>query len=835
MRKRLYAKTIFVSGLILSCLLMPAKVLPQQNKAVNISIKGSVIDSLSNETVPYATIKVVDKATPSTVAKAVPTDEKGNFRFQINKTGNYLMTVEFVGKMTVTKDLTLNETDKTIDLGIIRMSDNNKLLGEVVISAQKPLVKVDMDKLVYSIEDDPESPTSSVFDMLKKVPMITVDGEDNIQLKGSSGYKIYINGKPSKMVASNPKDILKSMPASSIKDVEVITDPGAKYDAEGVSGIINITTKKQSSLGGYNARLSANGDSQGGYGLGAFLTMKAGKIGFMGNFNYYKYRSPRGLSNSYTEYFNDSYNKYLNQEGNSKSSGSGQYGSGEFSYEIDSLNLINIGFGRYGGSYSSNSYSKTSFSDINEALTLVYEQISESKGTYGSTSFNIDYQKTSATVKDRLLTFSYLLDLSPNDQSSENQIRGLLDMDNSWNNQYSDGKSNEHTFQVDYTTPIGEKHTIETGAKYIIRLNESNSGYKYKYGEASGWTSRPSTLDEFKHWQNILSAYVGYSLKLKKKYGLKTGLRYEYTNVSVKYPLAETNNFGTNYSALVPSVTLSYQLSAMQNLRLSYNMRIMRPGIWQLNPFANTTDSTNISVGNPNLDAERTHSFGLNYSYFNPKFNFNGNLSYSFSNNDIEQIISVENGIKTSTYENIGQNKYLGLSVYFSWMPSSKFRIMSNMSGSYADMRANNESGLKNHGFNAFLFGNAFYTLPHKYRLSAYGGYSTPYIMLIGNGNSFSFYGLALSKDFINDKLTVSLSASDFLNNKYVYKSETRTPQLFMQSRNERNRSRVSLSVSFKFGEMKEQIKKAVRGISNDDAMSGGGGEASQGGQSQGQ
>lgn len=266
----------------------------QKGTPENIIIKGQVVDSLTKETVPFATIKIMEKEKPTILLKAVAADDNGKFRLAVPQKGSYIVIAEFIGKETVTKHLDIGEI-KTIDMGTIMMKDNSKELSEFVISAQKPLVKVDLDKITYSIEDDPESKTNNVLDMLKKVPLVTVDGEEKIQLKGSSNFKIYLNGKPSNMISNNPKDVLRGMPANTVKDIQVITDPGAKYDAEGVSGIINIITQKNTSMGGITGTVNGRIDDKGAFGGGTYLSLKYGKIGFTGSYNYYEWKQPKGI------------------------------------------------------------------------------------------------------------------------------------------------------------------------------------------------------------------------------------------------------------------------------------------------------------------------------------------------------------------------------------------------------------------------------------------------------------------------------------------------------------------------------------------------------------
>lgn len=823
-------RNLYLVQFILLLVLSQGISFAQQNHAERIIVKGVVLDSMTNETIPYATIKISDKLNPDKIEKAVPSGQDGKFQFTMSKKGDFVMLVEFMGKESARKEFSIKE-GRTVDLGKILLKENSQILNEVTVSAQKPLVKVDLDKIIYNTEDDPEANTSTALDILKKVPMVTVDGEDNIQLRGSSEYKIYMNGKPSSMITSNPTDVLKSMPASSIKNIEVITDPGAKYDAEGLAGIINIITQRQTSMVGYTARVNSRVDHRGGFGLGGHLTVKSGKLGFTGNYNYYDYKNPKGDASVYRYSKNDDVNTYLHRDGTTKFNGHGQFGSGEISYEIDSLNLVNVGFDSYSGKSRQRSFMHTLMENRLNDKEFEYEQSTIGEYTYGSTSVNVDYQRASGKVKDRLLTVSYKFNFSPNDWNSDNDIKNIFKFeDGRSNSQYSDGDMKEHTIQIDYVTPFAKIHTLEVGGKYINRNNKSNSGYRI-LDNSGNWEQIARPWDRFKHVQDIFAAYLGYNVRVKK-WGFKAGARYEATGLEAKYQVKPENNFDKDYSNLVPSATVSYQLKPMQTIRAGYNMRILRPGIRQLNPFPNTTDTLNVIEGNPKLDAVKSHSLNLNYSYFNPKFNFNANLTYDFSDNNIERVTRVEGEVVRRTYENVAQSKRLGLFVFFNWSPNPKFRVTSNLSGSYIDLRAEDEFMRKNHGFTSDYFANVMYTLPLQYRINLFAGGRTSGIYLENKGNAYTYHGLSLSKDFMGDKLSVSLSASNFLA-KMKFKDELDTQDIYMKSTTDFNQMRLGLSVSFKFGELKSQIKKAKRSIKNDDIINssdGQGGSAGQGG-----
>jgi len=789
---------------------------------VDVTVKGQVVDSLGQESIPYATLKITETENPAKAIKLFATEADGKFSVVLNQVGKFDLHIHFVGKTPVVTPFEVTGEEKIVDLGKISLSDIQ--LNEVVVSAIRPLITVDLDKITYDMQEDPDSKTSNVLDMMRKVPMVTVDGEEKIQLKGSSSFKIYMDGKPSNLVSSNPTQVLRSMPASMVKKIEVITDPGAKYDAEGVTGIINIITNKQP-MGGYTANLGAGVDTRGGYNGSIYATAKYGKFGFSGNYSYMHQRSPGSNYNSYREIYNPKNEKYLYQTGSSDYSGNFQYGTAELSYELDTLNLFTASFARHGGSQKNKSNYGVEAFDEEQNKLFSYNQLTEGESMYGSTYLNADYQRT-FKKKDELLTASYRYSFTPNDSWSETKIIDAVNHPDLWTKQNNKAGDNEHTFQLDYTTPLAKIHVIEGGAKYIIRLNNSNTDrYNYKNDH---WTQMPTPYDAFRYRYDIFAGYLGYNLRYKS-YGLKAGLRMEDTNIDAEYQ----QNFTKHYFSLVPSATATYRYKMIHTFRLGYNMRIQRPGIYYLNPYVNDTDPKYVSTGNPDLDVEKAHNFNLNYSVFKPKINLNAGIYYNFVNNSIQRITEIRDDVSYTTFKNIGEQKRIGMNMYFGWTPIKDLRFNINTSGGYVDIRTNNGSGIQNSGFNGHGFLNAQYTLPKEFRLSFYGGGMTPYVSLEGKGSSHVFYGLGLNKSFLKKKLTVSVNASTPFNKYQNFSSiNNRNPDYYSEMRSQYPMRNFNLRVSYQFGELKQQtVKKAQRGISNDDAKAGESSGASGGGQ----
>ena len=719
-------------------------------------------------------------------------------------------------------------------------------LQGVEIVKQKSLVKSDVDKITYDIESDPDSKTNSVMDMLRKVPMVTVDGEDNIQVNGSSSFKVYVNNKPNQMMSNNPKEILKSMPANSIKKIEVITNPGPKYDAEGVGGILNIITHSQG-IEGYTATFSGSVSNRGAGG-GVYTTVKSGKLTLSGRYNYSYNNYPRSYSGSSRKTIgniSDS-SSDIDSENSSKSNGHFQYGTFEASYEIDTLRLLTATFDLWGGGNKSNSDgSAIATSPLTQSQLYRYRTVSNSKSNYFSIDGGIDYQR-SFSVPERLLTLSYRIETEPDKSDSYTNYLDMQAVDGWENflqrlkNQHNDGNQHttEHTFQIDYTTPLGKIHTLETGLKYILRNNTSEDDrYERAAYDSGDYEFDRDHSSHYKHRNDIFAAYFGYGLKLKKISG-RLGMRYEHTLQDVEYKLGRGDDFKKHFNDVVPSVSIGYKLTQMSNLRLGYDMRIYRPGIWYLNPYLDDSNPTNISQGNSFLDSEKSHSFNLSYSNFTPKFNINLSLRYGFTRNSIEQVTKLIAdtqlpGLKNptgkdvlySTYENIGHIEGTSLTAYVNWNATKNTRIYMNSRLSYSDM--DNGGALRNHGWDLYVYGGAQQTLPKDWRLSFNIYATTPRVSLQGKGSSYSSYGVSVQKSFLNKRLNISVSATNFLKKYKIYKSTMEDSYFRADMWSKNVIQRFGLNVSYRIGELKASVRKAERSISNDDVK---GGESSGGG-----
>jgi outer membrane receptor protein involved in Fe transport len=781
-----------------------------QNKSATYQVTGQIIEKTSGDGVPYATIILKNDSIKE--KKAMACNVSGQFSINLSKPEKYILTVSAVGYKEFS--IPVNVSEPKTDLGKLSMEEGVEL-KEVVITAQKPLVKVDLDKIVYSMESDPEAQTNNTLEMLYKVPLVTVDAEENITVNGQSNFKVLVNGKSSSMMSTNLKEVLKSLPANTVKDIEVITNPSSKYDAEGVGGILNIITSKKAP-GGYNGNVSAGVNSRGGYNGSVYLATKIDKLSFSVRYYGNQFVQPKAQNNITTEYYNNTEYHNSSSRGNSSYKGLSNGFSGEASYEIDSLNLISLSFWGYQGSYKNNGTTEAQYLNTIDAITRMYRSYINNRESYGYLSGNIDYQKT-YKKPDKSLTFSYKLDNNPNTSKNNSDIIGLINYPSYSQQSSNDAVGREQTFQADYYDPLTEMHQLEGGIKFILRQNTSTSE-----------TFRNDTMklnkgNDLDYDQYIMGAYMGYVFKWKK-FSTKTGLRFERTwNDGVSKSSGISNNFTNRLVNLVPYVTFSLMPKPGQTIKLSYTQRLSRPGIWYLNPYVNDIDSMNINYGNPSLKAEISHSFELGYSYFTPKLNFTATSSSSFVNNSIESFSKVlPNGAFVTTYENIGKNQRYGLNTYISYRPSGKLNIYSNGGVSYSKLESNNGYPISNEGFSFEGSLGGRWTLWKDGSINLNSGIYSTSIILQGKYPAFFYTSIGVSQYLLKRKLMLSLSASDpfWYKKKYIFQTNDMT----FFSRNEYIylAQNVRFSVTYNFGKMDLQVKKARRGIQNDDLKNGG-------------
>ena len=778
------------------------------------TVKGVLTDENLGEAEPFATVRVFKHGKTDKPVAMFLTKEDGSFSQQVKGKGRYDIVFSSVGKEDLKQTITLNNQG-TLDLGTLLIKENATMLKGVEIVAQKPLVKMDVDKMSYNVAEDEDAKSNTVLDMLRKVPMVTVDGQDNITVNGSSSFKVYVDGMPNVMFNSNPSMVFKSMPATAVKSIEVVTNPGAKYDAEGAGGVLNIIMNKQNpqaaqSMNGYNGTVRASGGNKSISG-GAFISGQQGKLSYSANVMT-TYSKP-GTTDTEMEITQN------NPNGTSQLMTSSNkvtipftMGNLTLGYQIDSVSALNVTASINSLNIKSDGNSTTTMGGGSYGKGFSYGSSTDMRNSRTSFSGSIDYQRFFNKEHTQSLALTYQLNYSPSTVKSDNIFNttsSIIDL----TNRYSENKekTTDHTFQIDYTMPIATGQTLSFGTKLQLRDATSDAKY-YKKGVYD-----PTSSMDYEYKNSILAGYGEYAGNFGK-IGAKAGLRYEQTWQNVEYHLGNGDDFKKSYGSLVPSASLQYTIGQGSNLGLTYNMRISRPGITYLNPFVDKTNPTTRTYGNTDLDVEKNHNLALVYNMFTPKLMLNLNLHHNFTDNAIEQysFYDAQNLLNT-TYGNIVRRHQTGLNGYVNWLAAKNTRFFLNGALNYTDLRSNTLSQ-SNSGWSANAMIGLQQTLPADFKLSVYAMTSTKNYTLQGWSGGFNLITANISKSLLKDKLNLSLMGMMGLNKGGNINIESHSQGKDFTSH---TLTKVPLygftfTVSYTFGNSKRQAQQHTSRIQND-------------------
>lgn len=760
----------------------------------------------------YATCRVF--APQDTIHPVVAgiTDTLGVWSADIKKAGTYTLRLEVVGNPTIAKQFTLDDKNPVADLGTIATAANE--LNEIVVTAQRPIVTKQIDRIGYDVKADQTAQTLTIREVLRRVPMVNVDGQGNITINGSSNFKVFKNGRPNNSLTKNAKEIFDALPASSIKRIEVITEPGAKYDAEGIGAILNIVTDDETVIKGVTGRVGLDYDVvNNGVSGNLWLSSQIDKVTFSVNGGVNRIPSKMQTNDQYEDY---TYENGTHSVRTQHQTGSGTIGwfDGEASWEIDSLNLISGEFGGYAYGISGDGYGTQSLTAADGTVLSSYK----SSFTFPTSSYfdidgNLNYQRLTRR-KGEAITFSYMVSTTNQKQESEGKysdIIGTMFNYTGYNNQF---RLNfiEHTFQGDWTRPLAKNHTLDLGAKYVLRRNRSKNNNEY-----IGWETQ---YTDFRHITDIAAAYAQYSVSIKHV-TLRAGLRYEFSKLKADYPDDSQDSFSSNLSDWVPSAAASWQIDDANSLTANYATRISRPGISYLNPATKYTPTTE-SVGNPDLESAHAQSIKLTYMLIRPKFNLNFWTQYSFTDNDIAGYTVLRGNTLFSSYDNIGKNKSLSIGLFAQWSPFTKTSFMISANTYYDDVR---QVDLQYDGWGANVFARIRQQLPLNLEAEIWGNYGknspySPYTRTISTFSSSFWYGLSITGNYLKNRaLNVSLRfVNPFGQHTMRYVTEAiQGPYTGTSTSTIDNRMQISVSVGYRFGNLNASVKKTRARIENDD------------------
>ena len=774
------------------------------------TVKGVLMDETLGESEPFATVRVFKAGKKDKPVAMFLTKEDGQFSQEVKGKGNFDIVFSSVGKEDLKKSVTL-ENSGDLDLGTLYMKENATMLKGVEVIAQKPLVKMDVDKMSYNVAEDEDSKSNTVLDMLRKVPMVTVDGQDNISVNGSSSFKVYVDGMPNAMFSSNPSMVFKSMPATAVKNIEVLTNPGAKYDAEGATGVLNIVMNKMDpqaaqSMNGYNGTIRLNGGNR-QLGAGAFLSGQQGKLSYSTNVMT-SYVTPGNTTTETRQIQDNGASQIQTTENDVKVPVT--MGSLTLGYQIDDKSVLNL----------TAQVNTLTMKSKGTALTLMggygndfsFGGTTDMKNSRASFSGSLDYQHFFNKEHTQSLALTYQLDYSPATTEMTYNFgttSEFIDLTNRYSN--NEDKTTNHIFQVDYTMPLGTGQTLSFGSK--LQFHDATSDAKYYLKDVYD----PSSSSEYEYKNTILAGYGEYATNFNK-IGFKAGLRYEHTWQDVAYRLGNGENFKKDYGCLVPTTSLQYNLGMGSNLGLTYNMRISRPGITYLNPYVDKTDPIALTYGNPELDVEKNHNISLVYNMFTAKLMINLNLHHNFVDNAISQYSFYDtNNLLNNTYGNVVKRHQTGLSGYVNYLLAKDTRIFFNGGLNYTDLRSD-ALAQSNNGWTANAMVGLQQTLPLDLKLSLFAITSTKSYTLQGWTGGFNLLSTSLSKSLLKDKLNLSVSGSLGLNKNgnINIDSESRGKNFTSYTIAKVPISGVTFTVSYTFGNSKMRANQHVNRVQDD-------------------
>ena len=694
----------------------------------------------------------------------------------------------------------------------------NKELEGIEIKAQRQLIKQEIDRIGYDVQADEESKTLTVMDMLRKVPMVTVDGEDNIKVKGNSSFKIYKNGRYDPSLTKNAKEVLKAMPASTVKRIEVITDPGAREDAEGVNAILNIVMVEGKNLDGITGSATASYTTLNHPNLGAYLTTQIGKAIISVDYGY------GGMSNKETENKSEVERTYVTSGNVMKSMNEGSnpgyihYADIDASYDIDSLNLISASLGGYFYKLDVKGGGLTQMYAPDKSLLYSYRDNYWMPG-YNHHSWNgrLDYQHKTRR-KGELLTLSYMLALTRQRTEQESNYTDLQNAPFEYTGMQKKLRERftEHTFQADWLRPIAEGHKLETGIKYIYRGNSSHTVQDFYAA-----TPYPTYNSEFEHTTQVAAAYADYIMRIGK-WSVRAGLRFEHSYMKGAYPDGSNESFDSHLNDWVPQLSVKYQLSDAHSLKLGYVTSINRPGISYLNP-AVVNSPMQVQYGNPELSSSRNQTVHLIYSYIGQWLTLQLAPAFKYYSDGIGRLIYAQNDVRYQTYGNIEKLTRWQLEGYVQWKPFKSTTLSANFN-LWDDKIENPSIGLSQKGYSGFYYLNGSQLLPWKLRLTAYvyGEMGHSVNNVYSYSRSWNRYGCSLQRSFLNeDRLTVRISANDLFRKYRHYTDCTTQGDILGYSDSANRASMINFSISYRFGKLKASVKKTETTIDNSDVVGG--------------
>ena len=809
----------FIAGLVL--LFGFINSYSQNNTNGSGTLAGTILDSLTHAPLEYATISIIPEGKKDPV-NGTTSSSNGEFKIENVPAGIYSVLVESVGyKPSRISHIDLSKQKASIHLRTISLLKSVQTLQTVVITAQGKTIENKIDRIVFNAEKDLTSQTGVATDVLKKVPQVSVDVDGNVELSGSSSIRFLINGKPSSAFGSNISDVLQAIPANQIKSIEVITNPGAKYDAQGLGGIINIILKKNTAKG-INGNISLTAGTRQNNGSYNF-NVRQGKFG-VNAFISGNYRPNSSIPFTYDRFSKDTGQNttQLHQEGSSLFNRDGlQFGFG-FDWSMDEKNSLtgSLSFNQF--EYNGQGYfqqTQTSFNNSSVISNNVTDNFVTGNFHFHNNDVSLNYKRT-FNKEDQELNISASRSVGSNHSTASNndyQLPGnyLYYGTNSIN----PGTQKESEIRVDYTQPLRKNVLLGIGSKLNFRDISSISNVLQYDPSSQTFRQNNYLTNSLNYHQQVYAFYSELTMPLGTIADAKFGARYERTQIDAFYSNLKDQASFPGYNTLVPSVYLSRKLNDNQTIKLSYSKRIERPDYRDLNPFINTSDPKNFNAGNPLLQPEIGNRFELGFQQDLGKTgSLMFNLFYRTSDHDIQPYIvyyptlkvgdTTYTNVSVSTRENIGLEKDAGMNIFVDLHFIDKLNIRTNFFVFHRNTTNALNPGYNAHSINFRSNINASYSFNTNLAAEFFGNFSSARHEVQGTYPSFTSYSIAIRQQLLKKKASIAFTTINPFNEYVTQKSQLFGPDFTVTNIRKIPFRSFGINLTFKFGKLEFKKNK---------------------------
>lgn len=784
-------------------------------------ITGWVLDTLANQALEFATVTLKFESDSSLFTGAI-TDVNGFFKLKGIPHDNYYLEVSFLGYIPRTiSDIQVTRKNSEIELGDIGMRPNEEMLDEVVVRADRPTMTYKIDKKVINVSELHTSAAGTAVEVLENIPSVTVSIEGDVSLRGSGSFTVLIDGKPTIMDA---QDVLKQIPASQIENIEIITNPSAKFDPGGVGGIINIVMKKNRK-DGINGIVNLNGGNQNTMGGDFLLNYRRERINYFlsGDYNQRGFvgKSVRNTETTNNMIDADPLTTFLYSDGTFNRDRDSWGFRGGFEFNINPFNTLSVSYRLNNRNYEMGTVRNyEEWTSINSNPSLEYSNEDGYRGGMAH-SLNIDYQRDFDQEDHKLLT-QLILETRDSDDFSYNMLTNDNNVAISGQESSETGPSNRITFIADYTLPINESNKFEAGLNSRVRLSDETNNMFQLNTQTNEFVLSDQFSKNVSYNRMIHAAYSTFSGEWNK-IGYQVGTRLEYTDRLISL-VGEDNQFTLNRWDWYPTLHLSYQLPSDQQVMASYTRRLQRIRGWYLEPFYTWSDAFNIRIGNPSLDPEYIDSYELSYQKRFEKNVVSVDMYYRVTNNKIQRVRGVyedqENVILT-TFANVGRDYSLGTEIMTGFDPFDwwHFDLMGNIFDYRQEGTLNGEN-FSTSSFNWNLRWNNDFKVTDRTRIQFRTMYNSPTVMAQGERSEFFVSSFSVRQDFLERALSVTLQVRDVFNTmqgEYIYEG----PGFYSYLSWNPESPMITLTASFRINNYNDRRGRPRGGGMND--MEGGG------------